>query len=201
MIPKEAKVCPHCRKKQGMSNFLILFISAIIILILYNTFVPSFDSYKEKAKNNISAPANTAAVKPMESTWEYGSSKDEMSGKITKYATKESINSVNFDFPYQGEQRGTIMVLSDGVLFYVKKGQVICHGGGEYGTCLVRVKFDDKKDTYVSARKSGDDSATIKFGNAFLKMLKNSKNLMIQPEVYHNGFPVFTFDLRGFVQK
>ncbi len=121
-----------------------------------------------------------------------------MSGQVTKYATKESVNTVNFDFPYQGIQRGTIMVLDDAALFYVKKGQVVCQGGARYGTCQVRVKFDDGNEMYFDASKSGDESTTIRFpGPVFLKLLKESKKLMIQVEVYHNGLPIFTFDVGG----
>lgn len=194
MIPKEAKICPHCRKKQGINKLVIII--PLFLLAIWWMMPPSFDSYKEKAKNNPTPAVTSTQAKP--TAWEYGSSKDEMSGKVRKYATKESINSVNFEFPYHGEQRGTIMITNNGVLFYVKKGQVICQGSGEYGTCLVRVKFDEEKDKYVSARKSGDDSTTIKFtSNSFLKQLKQSKKIMIQPEVFHNGLPVFTFNISG----
>lgn len=121
-----------------------------------------------------------------------------MRGTVSKHATTESINTVNFDFPYQGVQHGTVMVYENGVLFYVKKGQVICNGGSEYGTCVVLVKFDDGKARYVKARKSGDDSTTIAFTEpSFLKNMKRSKKLMIQVEVFHNGLPVFDFDVRG----
>jgi len=134
------------------------------------------------------------------SNWIYGESKDEMSGKVSKHATNASVNTVNFDFPYQGVQHGTIMVTENGVLFYVRKGQVICHGGTEYGTCIVRVKFDDGNERYVKAEKLGDDSTTIRFTEpGFLENLKGSKKLMIQVEVYHNGYPVFTFDVGGLI--
>ena len=84
------------------------------------------------------------------------------------------------------------------MLFFVKKGQIICRGGGEYGTCLVLVKFDDGEARYVDARKSGDDSTTISFEEpGFLDELKKSNKLMIQIDVYHNGLPVFSFDVRG----
>lgn len=133
-----------------------------------------------------------------EDAWKYAESKDEMRGTVSKYATKKSVNTVNFDFPYQGVQHGTIMISDNYVLFYVEKGQIICHGGGEYGTCLVLVKFDDGKERYVQATKSGDDSATIDFTEpGFLEDLKRSKKLMIQVNVYHNGLPVFTFDVSG----
>lgn len=134
--------------------------------------------------------------------WTYSESKDQMSGKVSKHATTESVNTVNFEFPYHGEQRGTIMVYDNTVLFYVKKGQVICQGGSEYGTCGVRVKFDDAKDRYVDARISGDNSTTISITEpGFLKTIKKSKKLMIQVNMFQNGLPVFTFNVGGLIQR
>lgn len=214
MIPKEAKVCPYCRKKQGTS-FAVGCFTVFLILIIIGIAVSAFKEQHtsapvqvEKAQpENASAPVQVEKAQPenaveMGNRWKYSEAKDEMSGKVTKLATNESINTVNFEFPYQGEQRGTIMVFNDTVLFYVKKGQVICHGGNEYGTCVVRVKFDDTEERYVSARKSGDDSTAIAFTEpGFLNNIKISKKLMIQVEVFHNGLPVFTFDVQGLIQE
>ncbi len=181
------------------------FIAVAIILFVTWWLVPSSRSL-QKGEN---APVKKEEIQPVkkavidspakdQNAWNYRSVTDKMSGKISKYATKESLNTVNFDFPYDGEQRGTIMLLQDGVLFFVKKGQVVCQGASEYGKCLVRVKIDDEKDKYIPARISGDKSTTIHFGPAFLKSIKKAGKLMIQPEVYQNGYPIFTFDLSGY---
>lgn len=58
----------------------------------------------------------------MADTWKYTESKDEMRSTVTKYATNESINSVNFDFPYQGEQHGTIELFDKTVNLLYQKG-------------------------------------------------------------------------------
>lgn len=65
MIPKEAKICPHCRKKQGMSllvKFALGFIGFILLVGNFPSFIgdknkgglasgiPSLDDYKESAK-------------------------------------------------------------------------------------------------------------------------------------------------------
>jgi len=218
-VSTTAKACPNCgasvKKPLLQKNIgcLGIVVSLIILLWIVSKFsAPSFDSYKEKAINTptstlIPSDKQTLASnkKPVKvaTQWEYSETKDEMSGEVTKYATKESLNTVHFEFPYQGAQHGTIMILDNKrVLFYVEKGQVICHGGTEYGTCLVRVKFDDGKEKYVNARISGDDSTTISFTEPeFLSNLKKSKKLMIQVEVYQNSYPIFTFDVGGLVQK
>lgn len=214
-VSTTAKACPNCgasvKKPLLQKNIGCLCIVVLLIVILWMCSVPSFDSYKEKAINSPTStliPSNKqtlASKKPVKAAtpWEYSETKDEMSGKVTKFATNESLNTVNFEFPYQGAQHGTIMILdNERVLFYVEKGQVICHGGTEYGTCVVNVKFDTGKEKYVSARISGDDSTTISFTEpGFLSNLKKSKKLMIRVEVYQNSYPVFTFDVGGLVQK
>jgi hypothetical protein len=197
-ISTEAGKCPKCgapQTKRSTIGCLAAIIIIILIAIIGNN-LPSSNPTATKTSENISTPK--AADTPS-SPWSYGSTTDEMSGKVSKHATTESTNIVNFDFPYQGEQRGTIMISNNAVLFYVKKGQVICHGGDEYGTCVVRVKFDDGKEKYVGARELGDDSTTIMFTEpSFIKKLKQSKKLMIQAEVYNEGLPVFTFNVGGF---
>jgi hypothetical protein len=138
----------------------------------------------------------------MADTWNYTESKDEMRGTVTKIATNISVNTVNFNFPYQGDQHGTLELFDKTAAFYVKQGQISCNGGSEYGTCIVLVKFDNNKAIYENARKLGDDSTTIEFTNpSFLKRLRKSKKIAIQFEVYRNGYPVFNFDVEGLNQK
>ena len=173
-----------------------------ILFILAVTFLTACGCDRVKpVVDDVKSPVTPKAATPPGDAWKYSESTDEMSGTVRKHATNESVNTVNFDRPYQGIQHGTIMVSDNSVLFYVEKGQIICHGGAEYGTCRVLVKFDDGKERYVDASKLGDDSTTIIFTEpSFLEDLKSSKKLMIQVHVYHNGLPVFTFDVRGLDQ-
>lgn len=132
--------------------------------------------------------------------WKYKKVKDEMSGDTQTLASKNSLNSVNFDFPYQGKQFGTILITdnSENVIFYIQKGQISCSGGRAYGTCFVQVKFDDNKVKNVHAKEIGDDSTTIAITEPdFLSNLKAAKEMKLRVEVFHNGFPVFTFDVSG----
>jgi hypothetical protein len=181
------------RSKEAKKFFIVVG----VFLFLMWWLVPNSPSVQNEEKQPVKTVGIEGGLLPDPLAWEYGSSTDKMSGEVSKYATKESSNTVNFEFPYHGVQRGTIMLLEDGVLFYVQKGQVICQGSSEYGKCHVRVKFDDEKDKYVSARISGDKSTTIRFGPSFLKSIKKGKKLMIQTEVFQNGRPIFTFDLSG----
>lgn len=203
-VSSKAETCPKCgarvvAKPMGCGTLIgVIFLGGIII----SAFSSIFSSGTGSSTSSPPTSLPSAPIAQKADTWTYGESKDEMRGTVSKHATTESTNSVNFGFPYQGDQHGTIMVYSNNVLFYVKKGQIICQGGSEYGTCIVLVKFDDGKARYVNARKSGDDSTTISFTEpSFFKNLKKSKKLMIQAEVFQNGLPVFYFDVRGLDQK
>ena len=50
MIPSEAKICPHCRKKQGSSFFLKIAILLIGLYLISKLSVPSYESYRERAQ-------------------------------------------------------------------------------------------------------------------------------------------------------
>ena len=135
-------------------------------------------------------------------SWTYNEIKDEMSSKVHILATNKSVNTVNFAFPYQGVQRGYFIVSGDTVLFRLDKGQIICQGESNYGTCLVRIKFDDDKDRFVKAAASGDDSTTIRITEpSFLENLMKSKKLKIQLKVFQEGVPVFTFNVGGLLRR
>ena len=150
------------------------------------------------------ADVDFAAEPAIVQRWLAGESKDEMRGTKSRYWTNTSLNTVNFKFPYQGEQSGTIMFIGTNersLLFYVQKGQLICHSGYKYGTCFVLVKFDESKAQYIEASKVSDESTTISIRDpAFLKRLNKSKRLAIQAEIYHNGMPIFQFDVTGLAE-
>ena len=75
---------------------------------------------------------------------------------------------------------------------------MICQGGDKYGTCSVKVKFDNEEPRSVYARKVGDDSTTIGIDDsAVYENIMRRQKLMIEVHVYNNGYPVFTFDLVG----
>jgi hypothetical protein len=135
----------------------------------------------------VSASVNAA-------NWKEEKSKDEMTGKVIKFSTTESINTVSFDFPYKGKQHGILHVSEGGTaLFYVEKGQITCHS-----KCYLRVKFDDKEADLLSATKVGDDSTTIKFTEkSFFTKLKAAKKVFIEATIFRNGLHIFKFNVDG----
>lgn len=77
-------------------------------------------------------------------TWDYNTSEDTMSGKMTELASLMSTKSLHLSFPYNGTNYGYLIVRQHpqyglGVIVEVDKGQILC---GIY-TCKLKVRFDD----------------------------------------------------------
>jgi hypothetical protein len=127
-----------------------------------------------------------------------------MSGRTTYIAAVSSANSVNFSFPYSGDQHATLLLRklrgADNVILTIEKGQFLCG----YGGCDVSVRFDDKTARRFTASGPADHSTTKLFINnekAFIAEARKAKKVRIQAVIYQNGSPVFEFDIAGLKWK
>ena len=138
------------------------------------------------------------------SRWDYSQFEDEMgSGKIYT-ATIESTNTINLDFPYNGEQHGMLMLREHpkhgkDVILKIERGQLL---DSEYNDSIV-VRFDSDKPLTFSSVGASDHSTETLFlrGNAFPTFstrLKTAKTVRIQAPIYQGGNQVFVFDVEGF---
>lgn len=190
--------------------------ASFIIFLLYG--VDNSTEIKETAKveaNNIvakneSVQTESTLVSPMPQAvsvvgqqWNYSVTDDPMSNGKTYHASVSSSNTVNFEFPYSGEQSGTLTLRSDpktgkDVIFNIEKGQILCHS---YEDCNVLVRFDDEKASNFSAVGPADNSSeTIFFRNysRFVEKMSKAKKVRISLNIYQEGSPVFEFDVSGF---
>ena len=165
---------------------------------------------QEKAKNLASAPVKSTSLESPEvkdsslnNQWEYNQKEDSMTGGVTYFATVSSTNTVNFSFPYNGEQHARLTFRNDpkygkDILFRIEKGQILCES---YDSCTVLVRFDDEKPTTYSASTPADNSTeTVFISNyeKFMEKIRKAKMVRVSPTVYQEGAPVFEFDVRGF---
>jgi hypothetical protein len=138
--------------------------------------------------------------------WSYRAITDEMDGTVTRIAAIQSANTVEFDFPYQGEQRATLGLIPkpgyDLVILSIEKGQMPCFDG-----CEVRVKFDDDDPQFMDATQgTSDDHDTLILDNmtygglfsSFVKRLQKAEVVKIEADVYGEGRTIFTFNVAGF---
>lgn len=131
-------------------------------------------------------------------TWEYQTSADPMTSEPTKFATLESINSLDLDFPYKGKNTGQLTVRKSSkfglnVIFSIDKGQILCR---TYGDCTVMIRFDDAKPVRFSGVPPADHSSTSVFlenPQKFVTLASKAKRILVQATIYQNGTPVMEF--------
>lgn len=148
-----------------------------------------------------SAVASSACL-----AWDVRSNEDQMSGEVITTAYLMSTNAHRFDRPYhRQDQRGWLTVrehprLGKDVMFNITGGQIICRVSG----CHVLVRFDDNKPIKFDAIGPEDHDPKIVFiqnPNQFITKLKKAKRVRIAATIYHEGEPVFEFDVRGYPLK
>lgn len=157
--------------------------------------------YPEAAKKYEKLGSELEAIQ--NSKWNYSSGEDEMSSDKIYSAVVQSNNFANFDFPYEGNQYARLSLrihprYGKDVIFRIDEGQIQCNS---YSGCSVLVRFDDKKAVRYSAAESSDNNPKIIFirdYNKFVENMRNSKTVKISAEIYHEGNPVFEFDVSGF---
>jgi len=155
-------------------------------------------SEKNNAESN--AAVNDAAPEP-QTDWLYETRLDKMSGDTSYFASSNSTNSVEFEFPYNGGSTFRLMVRKmlhgTDVVVLVDKGQFMTNMMGEE---QLRVKFDDGKPepwAYSGARDAGMDIIFPNNPKKFIQRLKTVKKVMIEAPFYNAGRQVMEFDVEG----
>jgi len=146
---------------------------------------------------NSSPPAEPASTDP---AWEYRSSTDPMGRGNTEYASLDSVNSVDFDFPYSGGSTATLLLRNSpksgkNVIFEVNKGQFDCGVDG----CSVALRADKGKVVTLSADTAADGSSNVLFlpHSTTVRYLQHAKVLRIEATFYQEGSRVFEFHPYG----
>lgn len=215
-LSDKADSCPRCGakvKKMGMFSKIILgFFAFFVICGVIGSLASNNSSNKNTANaSNASAenaePAATlqAEVPQEPKNWYYDSKKDELHGTTTKFAGTESLNSANFDFPYEGGSKLYLTVRKnhDGADVYItiSKGQFVC---GIVDGCDVAFKFDDGQImniTMVEPDSHNSDMLFVRLDSTEQKIinkLQTSKKLIIAPKFYQHGDVQFKFDVSNY---
>ena len=118
-------------------------------------------------------------------------------------ALVQSINTVEFGFPYSGPQHATLTLRTHprhgkDVILSIERGQFLCRS---YEDCTILVRFDDQKVQSYSAVGAADNSTEtifIRNYSRFVSSMQKAKTVRIAAEIYQQGAPVFEFDVSGF---
>lgn len=157
------------------------------------------DDEKEQSKPKVNSKENVETKNENTKTkWVYSEYKDEMTEKVSYFASITSDNSVDFEFPYNGGSDLKITVRKDpkygkDVYFQISKGQFAnAVLGGK-----ISVKFDDGEIETYNCNGADDGSGDILFLTAkldtFISKLKKSNKIKIQASFFQEGDRTFTF--------
>lgn len=132
------------------------------------------------------------------SLWEYTENVDRMSGKKSRTAVAESDNSLSLAFPYQGQNKGQIVIRQHpqyglDVIFKIDKGQLMCR---TYEPCRINVKFGDAKPITFNGTGAADHDSTVAFLSSpqrFIESAQKTQNILVQFTVYNGGTNILEF--------
>ena len=182
--------------------FFLLFIIGLIAMPS-EEIKAAFKKGQEKALAEQTSANNSQESKPKKATksrWKYSQSKDQMTGKITNYASVKARELLEFAFPYDGGSTAKITIRARGneqeVMFSVSKGQIITGINGG----VVRVKFDDEtpyKIGYGLPADYSDDLIFLKNASSLIDKIKTAKKFLIEVKFYDEGNHVIEFDVQG----
>lgn len=216
-VSKNATQCPNCGAKIKRSSLILNIIVGIILFSIVWAMVKSCSSEtppQSTTTQNTAQPltdnASVAQAPPTEkpttaSNWRYDSDVDKMRGNTSYFADATSLNSANFQFPYQGESHLHIMLRNQGegndVMFSIDKGQFHC----KYDGCEISVKFDNEAVRTYAVNEADAGKNDVVFlasdKDAFIKKLKTSKKVIIEAPFFQEPRTQFDFDTAGLEWK
>lgn len=212
-VSSAAETCPKCgarvaAKPMGCGTLIGIILLGGIIVSVFSSIFSSGTGGDTSSTTTSSQSEAIPSPKPVipGSQWSYSQDADAMSKGTTYHAAVLSSNTVNFDFPYSGEQHATLNLRDDprygkDVIFRIERGQILCHS---YEDCTVLVRFDDGKASHYTAVGAADNSTETIFirnyGRFVASMLK-VKRVRISTNIYQEGAPVFEFEVSDFDQN
>lgn len=218
-VSSKAEACPKCGysvASNQWTTFRKIKYGLVIVLIILLNKTCSKDEIRQSplSSNPVPSPSDLKVELPLVSPtpiptpiigaqWSYRQEDDEMGKGQSNFARVISLNTVNFGFPYSGEQHASLLIRSHprhgkNILFSIEKGQILC---SSYSGCSVLVRFDDEDAKRYSANETADNSTeTVFISNydKFIGKLQKAKRVKISVDVYQQGSPVFEFDVSGF---
>lgn len=192
-------------KNTGNAATSILAIALVALAALACANVPN--SNRRSGNSTTTPSTSTTGNSAVETSWSYTETEDQMGNGRIYLASIRSSNTISLDFPYDGEQRGTLALRhhpqhGKDVYLKIERGQLL---DSDYNDPVI-VRFDTDKSMSFSSTGPSDHSTETLFlgGNAFAlfsKRLKTAKTLRIQAPIYQGGNQVFIFDVQGFTWK
>lgn len=201
-VSDKAESCPMCGAKQPKATSVLTWVCVGILGLAAIIWM-----YSDKTPGTSSGAVSTTQATESENVkpknWQYETSKDEMRGIESKFATTVSTNTVDFDFPYNGGSKLILALRKRGsevdVMVSITKGQILCG----IQNCEAAFKFDDGAVQSITMSEPDSHASDLLFvaydktESKIISQLKNSKKLVIEVPFYQQGKKQFTFDVSG----
>lgn len=186
------------KKKKGCILVTLLTLLFFLIILGISTCEDSNENQENPKQENVGTDKNADNTK--KTAWNYSSDVNEMTGEKTFFAKNTSDDELDFEFPYQGENYGTLTIRNmngkNEVIFSITQGQIIEN--------YITLRFDEEKPIKVYFSNSADGSTETVFlnsSNRIIEKLKKAKTLKLQFTAFDNGNPILTFDVSNFEWK
>lgn len=201
-VSDKAESCPMCGAKQPKATSVLTWVCVGILGLAAIIWM-----YSDKTPGTSSGAVSTTQATESENVkpknWQYETSKDEMRGIESKFATTVSTNTVDFDFPYNGGSKLILALRKRGsevdVMVTITKGQILC----SIRSCETAFKFDNGAVQSITMSEPDNHSSDMLFVSYdktetnIINQLKDSKKLVIEVPFYREGKKQFTFDVSG----
>ncbi|WP_369769270.1 hypothetical protein [Flavobacterium sp. WC2416] len=142
------------------------------------------------------------AYKENESGWKYDTIENKMTSVKDIFCTIQSSESLDLKAPYDGVNYGTLTVRKmngkTSIIISIMKGQI----SGGYENEYFKARFDDQKQITFSYLGPADNSTEVIFvenKSKFLKLLRNSKKVLVQIPLYQNGNQILEFNTENLI--
>lgn len=206
-VSDKAESCPQCGAKQKKKTSILAWVGLVLLVLMG---IGMCAEKSTESKSSTQSPLTEISQNQLTETkteelknWQYETSKDEMRGIESKFATTVSTNTVDFDFPYNGGSKLILTLRKRGkevdVMVAVSKGQILCR----IQNCETAFKFDNGLVQSITMSEPESHSSDLLFiaydktKSKVISQLKNSKKLVIEVPFYQEGKKQFTFDVSG----
>lgn len=213
MVSSSAKACPNCGKPAARKTSVLTMIVAALFAVFIANVVTSPPKSTEPTKvvpdsrlSNLETTQVKAEDTENPSSWITSEYKDPMTDERIKSYTVKSINSVEFDFPYNvpGGSHLYLTFRKGGkapdAYFKIEKGQILCG----YSDCKFAMRVDGGKQAAWKGLASSTHNPDVMFISDFSKieaLAKNGSKIRVGLDFFKFGTQSFDFDLSEYPAK
>lgn len=170
------------------------------LLSAFAVLAMSFVAFSSGSSNDAASTEQSTENEKKEN-WTYAEQEDKMDAKKQYFASTTSTNEIDFKVPYSGGSTMDIELRDlgegDEALLKISKGQFM---PSLMADKTIKVKFDDKASktfVYASPTDLSANVIFIKEAKSFIKQLKESKTVMIEPTFFNEGNVIFEYKTEG----